>query len=52
MIRENRNILDPVGWIGAFFEWFASYLLSEFAIFVLSYLRTSYLNLQLTSSLY
>lgn len=27
MIRENRNILDPVGWIGAFFEWFASYLL-------------------------
>lgn len=33
MIRENRNILDPVGWIGAFFEWFASYLLSEFACF-------------------
>ncbi|GAA5911922.1 uncharacterized protein JCM6883_000735 [Sporobolomyces salmoneus] len=27
MIRENRNVLDPIGWIGAFFEWFASYLL-------------------------
>ncbi|GAA5855051.1 hypothetical protein JCM3766R1_002006 [Sporobolomyces carnicolor] len=27
MIQENRNVLDPIGWIGAFFEWFASYLL-------------------------
>ncbi|GAA5942975.1 caleosin family protein [Sporobolomyces koalae] len=27
MIRENRNVMDPIGWIGAFFEWFASYLL-------------------------
>ncbi|GAA6062181.1 hypothetical protein JCM10212_001345 [Sporobolomyces blumeae] len=27
MIRSNRNVMDPVGWIGAFFEWFASYLL-------------------------
>ncbi|GAA6024045.1 hypothetical protein JCM10207_004502 [Rhodosporidiobolus poonsookiae] len=27
MIHGNRNILDPVGWIGAFFEFGATYLL-------------------------
>lgn len=27
MIRGNRNIVDPIGWGAAFFEWFATYLL-------------------------
>ncbi|GAA6044387.1 hypothetical protein JCM8097_002081 [Rhodosporidiobolus ruineniae] len=28
MIHRNRNVLDPVGWIGAFFEMFATWLLN------------------------
>ena len=27
MIHRNRNILDFPGWVGEFFEWFATYLL-------------------------
>ncbi|KAL8283238.1 hypothetical protein RQP46_006016 [Phenoliferia psychrophenolica] len=27
MIRGNRNIMDPIGWLAAFFEWLATYLL-------------------------
>ncbi|KAK4703548.1 peroxygenase, partial [Phenoliferia sp. Uapishka_3] len=27
MIRGNRNIADPIGWLAAFFEWLATYLL-------------------------
>ncbi|CDZ97069.1 Caleosin [Phaffia rhodozyma] len=44
MIYGNRGIADPIGWIAAFFEWFATYLLwwPEDGLVTKEMMRTTY----------